>query len=139
MKIIFLLSLCCTVYFAEAALPNDTSFISYTQFKSLNKKKISSQFGTDQESKNIITRYYHNRTKGILWLVPAIILTGAGIYFATVSGKASNGMASSVGVVFSILTFIPGLISFYLFGKHFLFKKKNSKKDLYNQLKAYHV
>lgn len=133
------LIVCCMLFAfaANASFVSDTGFISYEVFLKLSKKEIKKQFGSGKPA-TIIKEHYHQERSGLWWLVPTVIFNGGGTYFAILSANAGNGMGSMVGLVLSIILFIPGLISTFFFLRY-LFRKKPSKENLYKMLRQYHT
>lgn len=124
-----------TAGLSRAAAVSDTTFPDYATFSKLSKKAILRQFGHKESDRRLIRSHYRTKHKGIAWIIPALIFIGAGVFFASVASHATNGMGGVVGLVLSIFSFIPGLISLYLFLKNFVFRRKPSRMDLYNELK----
>ncbi len=123
----------------KAAFVKDTSFVSYQYFSGLSKKKIEKEFGKDENSRLIIKTHYKQKNKGLGILFGLIPLTAIGTYFAQLAANATNGMGSTVGLILALAFLIPALFVLTIFLKDYVFRKKNSKEDLYEQLKKYYL
>src|SRR4051794_26347763 len=109
-KFVIAALLSCFLNNSNAAFLKDTSFISYKEFSALSKKQIKQQFGTDDESKQIIHNYYKPEGRKLKLLWGIIPLTAIGTYFAIIGANATNGMGGTVGLVLAILFLLPAAI-----------------------------
>src|SRR5688500_16773408 len=84
------------------AATSDTTFIDYESFSRLSKREIKQRFGTDDAARGIIRDHYRGKSEGWGWSIPALIGNSAGVYFSILAANATNGMASTVGLVLAI-------------------------------------